>query len=88
MSPAVRTHNLRPLHPQRAIRMSRNSAWDVIEIRRPAATGLELLVCGIEGGIAAGASINTGGGCMFVVFTYVRRLGALLPEDTKLFCIC
>ena len=45
---AVGAHDLDPFHAERAVDMSRHSAGDRIEERRPAAPGLELLVCGVE----------------------------------------
>jgi hypothetical protein len=37
MTATVATHDLRPLHPKAAIRMSRHSARNGVEVRGPAA---------------------------------------------------
>lgn len=39
---AIRTHDLRALHAERAIRMALYGAGDVVKVCRPAAAGLNL----------------------------------------------
>lgn len=48
MSTTFRTNNLRPLHSERAVRMPSHSAWDRIEVCRPATARLELVGCAVE----------------------------------------
>ena len=48
MSTTFGTNNLRPLHSERAVRMPSHSAWDRIEVCRPAAARLELVGCAVE----------------------------------------
>ena len=43
MSTTFRADNLCPLHSEGAVRMPGHSAWDRIEVCRPAAAGLELV---------------------------------------------
>lgn len=86
MTPAVTTHNLRPLHPKRAIRMSSHGAGDRVKVRRPAAAGLEFMRGLVERGIAAGASEDALGGVLGVVFACVSGLCAFFAQDAELFC--
>jgi hypothetical protein len=86
MTPAVTTHNLRPLHPKRAIRVSGHRTGDRVKVRRPAAPGLEFMRGLVERGIAAGASVDALGRGMGVVFACVRGLCAFLAQDAELFC--
>ena len=64
--------------------MSRDRAWDRVEIRRPAAAGFEFMGRSIEGGIAAGASIDTTAGHVLVIRAGIGGFGTLLTEDTEL----
>lgn len=48
MSTTFRANNLCPLHTEGAVRMPSHSAWDRIEVCRPAAAGLELVGCAVE----------------------------------------
>jgi hypothetical protein len=86
MTPAVTTHNLRPLHPKRAIRVSGHRTGDRVKVRRPAAPGLEFMRGLVERGIAAGASVDALGRGMGVVFACVRGLCAFFAQDAELFC--
>lgn len=45
MAPAVRTSDLRPLHPERAICVSGYSLRDGIKVRRPPTARLEFVGC-------------------------------------------
>lgn len=86
MTPAVTTHNLRPLHPKRAIRMSGHRTGDGVKVCRPAAPGLEFMRGLVERGVAAGAGVDTLGREMGVIFARVRGLCAFFAQDAKLFC--
>lgn len=86
MPPAVRAHNLRPLHPERAVRMPDHGARDGVEIRGPPAPGLELVGGAVERGGAGGAGVGAGGGGVFVVGAREGGLGAFFAEDAELFC--
>lgn len=84
MAPAIRTHNLDPLHAKGAIGMSGDGAGDGVEEGGPAAAGLELVLGGVEGCVAAGAGVDAFGGHVFVVFADKGGFGALLAEDAEL----
>lgn len=84
MPSAIRTHNLRPLHAERAIHVPRHSTRDGIEERRPAAARLELLVRLVERSVAAGAGVDARGGHVLVIFARVGSFGALLAKDAEL----
>ncbi len=82
----VAANNLRPLHAESAVCVSRDCTRDGVKICWPAASRLELVVCFVEWRIATGAGVDTRVGHMFVVFTGTWRFGALLSEDSELFC--
>lgn len=84
MPPAVTTHNLRSLHPKRAIRIPLHGAGDGVEVRGPPAAGLEFVRGCVEGGVAAGAGVGALGGVVGVVLAGEGAFGALLAEDTEL----
>ena len=86
MASTVCTHNLRPLHPERLIRMSRHGTRDRIVEGRPSAAGLEFLLGGVEGRGTAGAGVGPRGRGVFVVFACVGGFGAFFAEDAELFC--
>ena len=85
MSPTITAHNLRPRHPKRAIRMPRHRPRDTVEIRRPAASRLELVGRLVQRRIARRAGVNARGGHVLVVLAGEGRLGALFAEDAELF---
>jgi hypothetical protein len=64
-----------------------HGTWKAVEICRPAAAGLELVVGFVERSIAAGASVDALVGIMLVVFAGEWGFSALLSEDAKLFYI-
>ena len=84
MSSTPRTHNLRPFHPKSAIHIPLHGAGDAVEIRRPAAPGLELLVGGVERGVAGGAVVGACGRHVFVVGAGEGGFGAFFAEDAEL----
>lgn len=86
MTPAITTHNLRPLHPKRAIRMSGHRTRDRVKVRRPAAPGLEFMRGLVQRGVAAGAGEDALGWVLGVVFACVRGLCAFFAQDAELFC--
>jgi len=65
--------------------MTSDCAWDVIEVRGPPAARLELLIRGVEGSIAGGASVDSGGGHVFVELPGAGSFGTLLTEHAELF---
>ena len=67
--------------------MSRDGAWNRVEIGGPAAAGFELVGCRIERGIAAGASIDTAARHVLVIRTGIGGFGTLLTENTELFYV-
>lgn len=84
MSSTITAHNLRPLHAECAICVSRHRTWYCIKESRPSASALELLICGVESCSAAGASVRALLWIVFVVVTGEWRLGAFLSEDAEL----
>ena len=84
MASTITTHNLNPLHPKRAVRMSRYRTRNSVKERRPSAAGLELLVGGVEWCAAGGAVVGAGGWVVFVVFAGKRCFSAFLADDAKL----
>lgn len=84
MPPTLGTHNLRPRHPKRAIRMPRHRAGDTIEVRRPSATTLELVARFVQGRGAGGAGVDAGAGHVFVVFAREGRFGAFFADHAEL----
>jgi hypothetical protein len=85
VSSTVTAHNLRPLHAERAVCVSRHRAGDVVEVRGPAAAGLELVVRLVEGGVAGGAGVDAFFGRVLVVFAREGGFGAFFAENAKLF---
>ncbi len=64
--------------------MSRNSAGDVVEICRPSAARLELVVCFVEWRVAAGTSVDAFLGRVLVVLAGKWSFSALLSKDAEL----
>ena len=87
MSSAIAAQDLRSRHAECAVCMSRHRTRNVIEIRRPATAGLELVGRFVERGIAAGAGVDAVRGCVLVIFAGEGRFGALFAEDAELFCM-
>ena len=86
MPSTITTHNLRAIHPKRAIRMPRHRPGDTIEVCGPAASGFEFVRCAVERGVAGGAAVGAGGGGVFVVGAGEGGFGAAGAEDAELFC--
>ena len=84
VTPTIRAHDLRPHHTERVVRMSSNRAGDVIEVRRPSATRLELLVGCVKGSVAGGTSVDARLSEVLVVFARASVFCALLPQDAEL----
>lgn len=84
MPSTIATHDFRPGHPERAIRMPRHRARDAIEIGRPSAAGLELVGRFVQRRVAAGTGVDAIGGHVLVVHTGVGGFGALFAEDAEL----
>lgn len=84
MTTTIRAHNFGPRHSKRIVRVSRHSARDIVEIRRPSATRLELVICFVERGVAASAGVDARLRHMLVVFADVWSFGSLLSENTEL----
>lgn len=85
MPTTVCAHYLYPLHAERPVCMPCDRAWDGVEESRPAASGLELLVCAVEGCAASGAGVCTLAWVVLVVGAREGSLGALLADDAELF---
>lgn len=84
MPTTIRTHNLRPLHPKRAIRMSNHRARHRIEKRRPATSALEFMAGSVQWCRARRAVICPTAGRVFIVFTCECWLGAFFANDAEL----
>jgi hypothetical protein len=67
MSSAVAAHNLCPLHAECAVGVSSHRTRDGVKEGGPAAARLELVLSSVDGRIAAGASVSTGGWRVLVV---------------------
>jgi len=87
MSAAVGAHNLRPLHAETRVRVSRHRAGEAVEVRRPAAAGLELVVCFVQGCVTGSTGVDARAGHVLVVLAGEGRFGALFAEDPELFCV-
>jgi hypothetical protein len=85
MPPAIAAEDLSALYTHRAVHTSRDSTGDGVEVRGPAASGLEFVRGAVEGGIAAGTGIDALGSKMAIVFALEGGFGATLAKDTKLF---
>lgn len=86
MAPAIVAYDLRPFHPERAIRVPLHSARQGVEIRRPAAAGLEFVRGFVERRVTAGTGVHALLGLVGIVFAGVGRFGAFFAEDAELFC--
>jgi hypothetical protein len=86
MATTIAADDLCSLHTYCAIRMSRHSAWNGIEVRGPTTARLELVVRFVERRIAACAGIDSSIGHVLVVFTGAWGFGAFFSEDSELFC--
>jgi len=87
MPTAITTHNLRPLHPKRAVRVPGHGARHGVEEGRPAAAGLELVARVVEGCLAACAGVDARCGGVLVVFAGVGRFGAFFADYAELLCV-
>lgn len=86
MATAVRADDLGALHAEAGVRMPRDCAGDAVEVRGPAATGLEFVVRLVEGCVACRARVDALAGHVLVVFAREGGFGALFAEDAELFC--
>lgn len=86
MPAAIRAHNLNPRHAQRAILVAGNGARHAVKVRRPAASGFELVIGLIQRSLASCTGVDALLGVVLVKLAGARGLSALLPEDAKLFC--
>lgn len=86
MSPTIRTHNLRPRHAKRPICVPRHRTRDTIKVCWPAAPGLELVVCLVEGRIAGRAGVDAVAGHVLIIFAGEWSLSSLFADDTELLC--
>ena len=84
MATTITAHDLRPFHAERAVRMSRHCTWDAVEIRRPAAAGLEFVGRFVQRGVAGCAGVGAVCGRVFVVFACEGGFGAFFAEDAEL----
>lgn len=87
MAPTVTANDLRPLHPERAVRMPCHGARDAVEVCGPSAAGRELVGGFVEGRLAGRAGVDALSGLVFVEFAGEGGFGALFAEDAELFFI-
>lgn len=85
VSTTVGAHNFGSFHSEAAIHMSCHCTRNVIEVRRPSAARLELVVCRVERGITAGTGIDSGLWHVLVKLSCIGRLSSLLAQNAKLF---
>lgn len=83
---ALGARDLGALHAEGAVGVADDGAGDGVEVRGPAAAGLELVRGAVEGGGAGGAGVGAGRGGVLVVGAGVGGLGAFFAEDAELFC--
>jgi hypothetical protein len=86
MPTAVAAHDLRALHTERLVRMSRHRAGDAVKVRGPAAAALELVVGLVERRAAGCARVHAGVRVVLVELVGEGRFGAFFAEDAELFC--
>ncbi len=86
MPTTVAADDLCPLHTESAISMPCDGTRDRVEVCRPAAAGLEFVVCLVQRCVAASAGIHTRLGLVLVVLSSAGSFGAFLAEDSELFC--
>lgn len=84
MTVAVGTDDFRSLHTESTIDMSSHCTGDGIKVRRPAATGFELVIGLVKRCITASAIVNAFGRIVGVVVTTTGPLGSFFAEDTEL----
>ena len=84
---AVAAHYFRSLHAKCTVCMSRDCAWDGVEICRPAAARLELVIRFVKRHIATGTGVDTRLRHVLVIFASPWRLGTFFSEDSELFCL-
>jgi len=84
---AVGAHDLGARHAQGAVFVAGHGAWDAIEVGRPAAARLELVVGLVERGVAPGTVVDALVGEVLVVLSREGALGAFLPEHPELLCV-
>jgi hypothetical protein len=86
MSAAVVAHNLRPHHAHCAIGPLAHSARHGVPEGGPATARVEFVVRLVERRLAAAARVDAGVGVVLVEGAGPGRLGALLAENSELFC--
>src|SRR5215469_4168746 len=84
MPSTICAHNLRPLHPKTLVRMSLHCSRNGVEKGRPPASGLEFVICRVEGCVAGSAGVDAGARHVLVEFTGVGSFSALLADDAEL----
>lgn len=87
MPSTVIAHDLRALHPKRRIRVPLHSPRHGVEIRRPAAAGLELVRGRVQRRRAPRARVHALRGVVRVVFACEGAFGAFFAEDAELVCL-
>lgn len=86
MATTIRAHDLRPLHSEGAISVSRHGTWYVVEVCWPSTARLELVVGFVQWSIASSAVVDAFFGHVLVVFAGAWGFGALLSDDAELLC--
>lgn len=86
VTPTVAANDLRPLHSQTAIHVSLDSSRDGVKVRRPAASGLEFVVCRVERSVAGRTVVYTLRRVVRIVLAGAGTFGSFLAEDAELLC--
>lgn len=82
---AVGAHNLGARHAERAVLVAHDGAGDRVEVRRPPAARLELVVGLVQRRRAPRAGVDALRGVVLVEGAGAGGLRALLAEDAELF---
>lgn len=84
---AVAADNLGAEHAEGAVLVAGDGSGDGVKVGGPAAARGELVRGLIEGGVAAGAGVDSGCGVVLVELAGAGRFGALFAEDAELFLV-
>lgn len=88
MSSTIIANNLCSHHSEARVGSLAHRVRERVPESWPSAARIELVVGFVEGSFAAGATVDSIFGVVFIELTRTRRLGAFLSEDAELFCGC
>lgn len=84
MPAAVGADNLNPRHAECAVLVAGHGAGDAVEVRRPAASGLELVIGFVQWCLTSCTGVDALLRVVLIKLSRAWCLGALLPENSKL----